>query len=129
MVLALGNYFPGPDDMVQCAWCYGKLQGWEQGDNPLKEHARHFASCPKFGDRQAISASSLINVHNTQGKLTLESELGERIVLNYIYINPTEKHPSLRQTHHNGINLISQILSLLAIRHPPFDEKDLRTCD
>ena len=53
--------------MVQCAWCYGKLQGWEQGDNPLTEHARHFASCPKFGDRKAINASSLVNVYNTQG--------------------------------------------------------------
>jgi baculoviral IAP repeat-containing protein 2/3 len=53
--------------MVQCAWCYGKLQGWEQGDNPLKEHARHFASCPKFGDRKAVNASSLVNVHHTQG--------------------------------------------------------------
>lgn len=62
-----GFYYCGPDDMVQCAWCYGKLQGWEQGDNPLKEHARHFASCPKFGDRKAVNASSLVNVHHTQG--------------------------------------------------------------
>ena len=62
----------GPDDMVQCALCYGKLQGWEQGDNPLREHARHFSSCPKFGDRKAVNASSLVNVHHTQGKaLTL----------------------------------------------------------
>jgi len=62
-----GFYYCGPDDMVQCAWCYGKLQGWEQGDNPLKEHARHFASCPKFGDRKAVNASSLVNVHHSQG--------------------------------------------------------------
>jgi len=62
-----GFYYCGPEDMVQCAWCYGKLQGWEQGDNPLTEHARHFASCPKFGDRKAVNASSLVNVHNTQG--------------------------------------------------------------
>ena len=58
----------GPEDMVQCAWCYGKLQGWEQGDNPLMEHARHFAACPKFGDCTAVNASSLVNVHNTQGR-------------------------------------------------------------
>ena len=54
--------------MVQCAWCYGKLQGWEQGDNPLIEHARHFASCSKFGDRKAVSATSLIKVQHNEGR-------------------------------------------------------------
>merc|ERR1719259_966931 len=71
-----GFYYCGPEDMVQCAWCYGKLQGWEQGDNPLTEHARHFSSCPKFGDRKAVKASSLVNVHNTQGDAGT-SELSE----------------------------------------------------
>merc|ERR1719383_541514 len=73
-----GFYYCGPEDMVQCAWCYGKLQGWEQGDNPLTEHARHFASCPKFGDRKAVNASSLVNVHNSQGDANelSEDELG-----------------------------------------------------
>ena len=55
--------------MVQCAWCYGKMQGWEQGDHPLREHARHFASCPKFGNSKAVDANSLINVHFDQGTL------------------------------------------------------------
>lgn len=75
-----GFYYCGPDDMVQCAWCYGKLQGWEQGDNPLREHAKHFASCPKFGDRKVVNASSLVNVHNVQGDSTAndlsEDDLG-----------------------------------------------------
>ena len=62
-------HFLGPDDMVQCAWCFGKLQGWEQGDHPLTEHARHFSSCPKFGDRKAVNASSLVNIQSSQGKL------------------------------------------------------------
>ena len=55
--------------MVQCAWCYGKLQGWEQGDNPLIEHAQHFASCSKFGDRKAVSATSLVKVQHNANKL------------------------------------------------------------
>ena len=54
--------------MVQCAWCYGKLQGWEQGDNPLQEHARHFVSCPKFGNRRTVNAISL--VHNITNELS-----------------------------------------------------------
>ena len=57
-----GFYYCGPEDMVQCAWCYGKLQGWKQGDNPLREHKRRFASCPKFGDRKAVDPRSLVKV-------------------------------------------------------------------
>ena len=64
----------GPDDMVQCAWCYGKLQDWEQGDNPLKEHARFFASCPKFGERGKVNASALVNRHHTQGEFAMPYE-------------------------------------------------------
>ena len=80
--------------MVQCAWCYGKLQGWEQGDNPLTEHARHFSSCPKFGDRKAVNASSLVNVHNTQGKLVYTEtsfQMGDAI--NLIDLWPLPFHP------------------------------------
>ena len=66
--LSASLFLLGPEDMVQCAWCYGKLQGWEQGDDPLIEHARHFASCPKFGNRKAVNATSLIKVHHTQGR-------------------------------------------------------------
>jgi len=45
------------------------MQGWEQGDNPLREHAQHFASCPKFGKCKAVDANSLINVQSDQGTL------------------------------------------------------------
>ena len=68
--------------MVQCAWCYGKLQDWEQGDNPLKEHARFFASCPKFGERGKVNASSLVNRHHTQGEFAMPYEAK---VLFFIY--------------------------------------------
>ena len=71
-----GFFYCGPEDMVQCAWCYGKLQGWEQGDNPLTEHARHFASCPKFGERKAVKASSLVNVRNAGTNEFSEDDLG-----------------------------------------------------
>ena len=62
-----GFFYCGPEDMVQCAWCYGKLQGWEQGDNPLKEHAHHFASCSKFGDYKAVDSKSLVKVKSDAG--------------------------------------------------------------
>ena len=53
--------------MVQCAWCYNKLMGWEEGDDPLMEHKRHFPACPKFGDSKSVDVSSLVNIRNSQG--------------------------------------------------------------
>ena len=70
--------------MVQCAWCYGKLQGWEQGDNPLTEHARHFASCPKFGNQKVISASSLVKIHHIQGRLNFILLVNSQFILRMI---------------------------------------------
>jgi hypothetical protein len=31
---------------VQCAFCSGVVSHWEAGDDPSKEHRRHFPSCP-----------------------------------------------------------------------------------
>lgn len=31
---------------VQCAFCSGVVGHWEAGDDPSKEHRRHFPSCP-----------------------------------------------------------------------------------
>ena len=59
-----GFYFCGPKDMVQCAFCYGKLEGWLQSDIPLIEHAKHFPNCSKFGKKQkTTNVRSLVNAH------------------------------------------------------------------
>jgi len=62
-----GFYYCGPGDTVQCAWCYNKLMGWEEDDDPLTEHKRHFPACPKFGDSKSVDVSSLVNIRNSQG--------------------------------------------------------------
>ena len=33
-------------DMVRCDYCSGRLQRWEETDEPLQEHARHYPDCP-----------------------------------------------------------------------------------
>lgn len=32
-------------DMVRCDYCNGRLQRWEETDEPLHEHARHYPNC------------------------------------------------------------------------------------
>ena len=44
-----GFFFCGPDDTVQCAWCYGKLLNWGEHSLPLMEHRKFFPNCPKYG--------------------------------------------------------------------------------
>ncbi|XP_021938290.1 baculoviral IAP repeat-containing protein 7-like isoform X2 [Zootermopsis nevadensis] len=41
-----GFYYLQQGDRVQCAFCSGVVGHWEAGDDPSKEHRRHFPSCP-----------------------------------------------------------------------------------
>jgi hypothetical protein len=43
-----GLYFTGPLDRVECAFCHGKLEGWEAGDDATIEHSKHFGSRCNF---------------------------------------------------------------------------------
>nr|XP_043896626.1 E3 ubiquitin-protein ligase XIAP [Solea senegalensis] len=40
-----GLYYLGESDRVQCFCCGGMLAGWETGDTPWGEHAKHFHNC------------------------------------------------------------------------------------
>ncbi|KAE8750037.1 inhibitor of apoptosis 2, partial [Frankliniella occidentalis] len=41
-----GFSYLGIGDKVKCAFCSGVVGFWEAGDDPEKEHRRHFPSCP-----------------------------------------------------------------------------------
>ncbi|XP_077525639.1 death-associated inhibitor of apoptosis 2-like [Haemaphysalis longicornis] len=41
-----GFYYLHDGDRVCCAFCRGGVHGWEPGDDPLREHARHYPCCP-----------------------------------------------------------------------------------
>ena len=41
-----GFYYLQHGDNVQCAFCSGVVGHWEEGDDPVEEHRRHFPSCP-----------------------------------------------------------------------------------
>ena len=41
-----GFYYTGISDRVQCAFCFGVLRNWEEGDEAMSEHARYFPNCP-----------------------------------------------------------------------------------
>ena len=41
-----GFYFTRISDRVQCAFCFGVLRNWEEGDDALGEHRRYFPNCP-----------------------------------------------------------------------------------
>ena len=41
-----GFFYLGIADRVQCVFCDGILRNWDPGDDPWKEHERHFKHCP-----------------------------------------------------------------------------------
>ena len=41
-----GFYFTRISDRVQCAFCFGVLRNWEEGDDAMGEHRRYFPNCP-----------------------------------------------------------------------------------
>lgn len=41
-----GFYFVHQSDKTKCAFCNGVVGSWEIGDNPDREHKRHFPECP-----------------------------------------------------------------------------------
>ncbi len=44
-----GFFYTGKGDTVQCAFCCGRLQEWQSGDDPVREHREHFPDCPLTG--------------------------------------------------------------------------------
>ena len=42
-----GFRYTNQHDMVICDYCDGRLQRWEETDNPVEEHVRHYGNrCP-----------------------------------------------------------------------------------
>jgi len=41
-----GFYYLRNSDHCSCVFCRGIVGAWEQGDDPLVEHGRHFPTCP-----------------------------------------------------------------------------------
>ncbi|CAG9860343.1 unnamed protein product [Phyllotreta striolata] len=41
-----GFYYLKQGDNTQCAFCMGVVRAWEPGDDPDREHQRHFPECP-----------------------------------------------------------------------------------
>nr|XP_032837353.1 baculoviral IAP repeat-containing protein 3-like [Petromyzon marinus] len=42
-----GLYRMGFSDLVACFRCGGMMHRWEEGDDPAREHARHFPACAR----------------------------------------------------------------------------------
>jgi len=69
-VAKAGMFYTGQTDRVQCAFCWGYLRNWVQGDVPADEHRRHFPECRfigqqkdfRDGPRDVVDSFSPVNV-------------------------------------------------------------------
>ncbi|XP_075596419.1 baculoviral IAP repeat-containing protein 1 isoform X5 [Balearica regulorum gibbericeps] len=81
-----GFFYTGEGDRVQCFNCAGCLREWEEGEDPMKEHAKWFpdSNClevlGKSLEEQPESPSTLQSVQQTPCKAHLEEKATLRSV-------------------------------------------------
>lgn len=56
-----GLVYTGVGDCVRCFWCGVGLREWEQGNNPLLEHAKYFSECPYVIQKRGSFINSLVD--------------------------------------------------------------------
>ncbi|XP_005694651.2 PREDICTED: baculoviral IAP repeat-containing protein 1 [Capra hircus] len=83
-----GFFYTGESDIVQCFSCGGYLHEWEEGDDPLEEHAKFFPNC-QFLQSVKSSAEAIpdLQSHDELSELTettSESNLEESTAVSSI---------------------------------------------
>jgi len=71
---AVGLFYTGQADRVQCAFCRGCLRSWKPGDTPAEEHRRYFPDCPFL--RKAVTDSSPTALRQPEAKCTVAINTG-----------------------------------------------------
>uniref|UniRef100_A0A2I3GSW7 NLR family apoptosis inhibitory protein n=1 Tax=Nomascus leucogenys TaxID=61853 RepID=A0A2I3GSW7_NOMLE len=83
-----GLFYTGIKDVVQCFSCGGCLEKWQEGDDPLDDHARCFPKCPFLQNMK--SSAEVIPDLQSRGELcelletTSESNLEDSIAVDPI---------------------------------------------
>jgi hypothetical protein len=60
---AAGFFKIGPEDIVQCAYCFGVVKDWQQDENPLEVHRKLFPRCP------LVTRAPVVNVAATTSEV------------------------------------------------------------
>ncbi|OAD59107.1 Apoptosis 2 inhibitor [Eufriesea mexicana] len=71
-----GFYYLQCNDKVHCAYCGGILHQWTPGDDPDKEHRRHFPHCNFYVHQHKYDNLYLTNVKLMPGATSSLSDLG-----------------------------------------------------
>ncbi|RZC18428.1 inhibitor of apoptosis 2 [Asbolus verrucosus] len=67
-----GFYYLNTGDNTKCAFCKGVVRAWEMGDDPDREHKRHFEDCP-FVLTEIIPRLNLNSNHGDEQKVKTDS--------------------------------------------------------
>ncbi|XP_022249892.1 putative inhibitor of apoptosis isoform X2 [Limulus polyphemus] len=113
-----GFFYVGISDKVQCPFCQGIVSSWEEGDDPLKEHVRHFPCCSFVFEKgcqdKRISNSRSSYSSNGQdvcGNYKASMSEGLQDVVDPKLLNVKQKHLKLEKlgiSVHRGPKHLSQ---------------------
>ncbi|KAB0369605.1 hypothetical protein FD755_018598 [Muntiacus reevesi] len=100
-----GLFYTGKSDIVQCFSCRGYLHEWEEGDDPLEEHAKFFPNCQFL---QSVKSSAEVipdlQSHDELSELTgttRESHLEESTAVGSVV--PGKDLEAAREVPHAGV--------------------------
>lgn len=65
-------------DCVTCYACMKELDGWEQNDDPLKEHQKHSSGCPFIKlakDEDHMTFEDIINLESARQMIRFDREI------------------------------------------------------
>jgi len=63
-----GFFYIGFNDRVQCVFCREYLRNWVVGDDPSREHSRHFPNCPFVRRRDCQNIPDVSNPSKPDGQ-------------------------------------------------------------
>jgi len=93
-----GFFYAGCSDRVQCVFCREHLRNWVVGDDPSREHRRHFPNCSFVRRKDRHNIADVSNpsshfqdkLHNPSGATSSDqvNNLFKKLLLNFnIFIN------------------------------------------
>ncbi|GLG97781.1 Death-associated inhibitor of apoptosis 2 [Gryllus bimaculatus] len=131
-LLAKSGFFYLLDgDWVQCAFCSGKVHGWEHGDNPDAEHRRHFPCCPSHHivASESVPFNNIAVSHDNVNQTQVTNEVGEQDEIRP-FSHPERDAPShpFSEATHSNLNDLG-IHTHRGPKHPKYStiESRLRT--
>lgn len=112
-----GFFYLKTKDHVQCAFCRGIVGYWDDGDDPEKEHKKHFPTCPFVQGTATGNVPAIATPDTDEGRLyQLLNQFYAYKIANTRPARPSAYHTGKRlitaRSHSHIVSILSECLSM-----------------